>query len=81
MATGTAAPQTKPASLPPSEQARYIDAQLKKTEGYVKMVDWLTSLAVLAIGISIYLLLFALLDHWVFAGGWAPGAGCSPGSA
>ncbi|MEX1223622.1 MAG: hypothetical protein WEA31_03660, partial [Pirellulales bacterium] len=69
MATGTTTSGGAAGLAQQSEQARYIEGQLKKTETYVKMVDWLTSLAVLAIGVAVYLLLFALLDHWVFVGG------------
>ena len=56
------------------EYDRYIDAQLRKTRGYVRSVDVTSALLSLAVAWLGYLFVVALADHWVIAGGlgfWA----------
>ncbi len=47
----------------------FIDAQLRKTRSHVRSVDIATSLMVLAAGTLAYILLAAVFDHWIVAGG------------
>jgi hypothetical protein len=77
MAAGTTSPETSPARQGPADpfgsQAiaydRYIETQLHRTRRQVKGVDFSTSTIVLVVASLIYLMLVALLDHWVVKGG------------
>ncbi|MCE9607966.1 MAG: hypothetical protein K8U03_24030 [Planctomycetia bacterium] len=51
------------------EYQAYIDGQLRKTRSRVKWVDLGSSLTLLAIGVLAYLLVAAVIDHWVVPGG------------
>jgi hypothetical protein len=51
------------------EYQTYIDGQLKKTRSRVKWVDFWTSATTLGIGVLAYLLVAALIDHWIVPGG------------
>ena len=51
------------------EYQQYIDGQLHKTRARVKWVDFWTSLVLLGIGVLGYLLVAALIDHWIIPGG------------
>lgn len=51
------------------EYQQYIDGQLRKTRARVKWVDFWTSLVLLGIGVLGYLLVAALIDHWIIPGG------------
>ena len=66
MATGTA-----PAVLPPplptekSPHERIIRRQLGRTSFHVRLVDLTSSLALLVVGVLVFLLLVAVVDHWI----------------
>ncbi len=47
----------------------FIDAQLRKTRSHVRSVDIATSVMVLVAGTLAYILLAAVFDHWIVAGG------------
>lgn len=47
----------------------YIDSQLRKTRGHVRSVDLTGSLMALVAGTLGFILLAALVDHWVISGG------------
>lgn len=77
MATGTAnhgSPQPQPARDPRRtgrvvEYQQYIDTQLGRTRRRVKWVDLWTALTTLAVGFVAYLLVAAVVDHWIVPGG------------
>ena len=77
MATGTAqhgSPQPHPVRDTRRngrvvEYQQYIDAQLGRTRRRVKWVDLWTALTTLAVGFTAYLLLAAVIDHWIVPGG------------
>lgn len=77
MATGTAkhgSPQPQPAREPRRngrvvEYQQYIDTQLGRTRRRVKWVDLWTGLTMLAVGFVAYLLVAAVIDHWIVPGG------------
>lgn len=48
---------------------RYIESQIHRTRRQVKGVDLSTSLMVLAVGTLVYLMLVAMIDHWLVSGG------------
>src|SRR4029453_11990340 len=66
MATGTIPPTTAP---PPTAQMRdrerVIHRQLGRTSFHVRLVDLASSLAILLVGVLAFILLVALVDHWV----------------
>jgi len=64
MATGTVK-STVPV-VPPREAERFIERQLGKTRRRVRMVDLAAALMSLAAGLLGYLLLLAVVDHWLF---------------
>jgi hypothetical protein len=67
MATGTA----KTASPPPASKAdRFIEEQLGKTRLQVRIVDLVSSLMALAAAVLTYLIVLAVVDHWLFAFTW-----------
>ncbi|HET6881422.1 MAG TPA: hypothetical protein VFI31_14765, partial [Pirellulales bacterium] len=76
MAAGTSLPET---SRRPSDSDgfraqviqydRYIESQLHRTRRQVKGVDLASSLMLLTVASLVYLMLVALIDHWVVAGG------------
>jgi hypothetical protein len=77
MAAGTSAP-TPPSPAPDAplprsgkfiEYDRYIESQLRKTRRQVKAIDLAASLMLLAAGSMFYLMLAALADQWLVAGG------------
>jgi len=77
MAIGTAQPG--PSSPPPARDPRrggrvveyqqYIDDQLGRTRRRVMWVDLWTALTTLAVGFTAYLLVSAVIDHWIVPGG------------
>ncbi|HWB08431.1 MAG TPA: hypothetical protein VG826_04375 [Pirellulales bacterium] len=77
MAAGTTSPETSPARQgladPFGSQViaydRYIETQLHRTRRQVKGVDFSTSMMLLVVTSLVYLMLVALLDHWVVKGG------------
>jgi hypothetical protein len=69
MATGTAPstvlPPPPPATDQQREHERIIHRQLDRTRLYVRLVDLTGSLIGLAIGVIGFLLVVALIDHWI----------------
>ncbi|MGC3966571.1 MAG: hypothetical protein QM775_04135 [Pirellulales bacterium] len=51
------------------EYQTYIEGQLQKTRSRVKWVDFWTGATLLGIGVLAYLLVAALVDHWIVPGG------------
>ena len=49
----------------------YINAKIESTRRLVKFVDFATALVELTVGVLIFLLLYALLEHWVVRGGFS----------
>lgn len=49
----------------------YIDRQVETTRRVVKVVDLATSLVVLAAGVLIFLLVAAVVEHWIRPGGFS----------
>ncbi len=47
----------------------FIDYQVRRTRSGIRSTDLLTSLVVLALAVTSYLLAFVVVDHWVVAGG------------
>ncbi|NUQ60895.1 MAG: hypothetical protein HUU20_00290, partial [Pirellulales bacterium] len=73
MSSGPAPPAPPPIE-PRSRQERdeyetYIEQRLSRTQRQVKVVDIAAGLLALATGSLVYLLIAALLDHWLIAGG------------
>ncbi len=54
---------------PPTECEVVIEQRLRQTQRQVKGVDIAAGLVALAIGVLLYLLAAALVDHWLIAGG------------
>jgi hypothetical protein len=50
---------------------QYIDTQIQNTRRAVKAVDWATSLVELVIGVLLFLLAAAVIDHWIIPGGFS----------
>jgi hypothetical protein len=77
MAAGTTSPETSPARQGAADAFgsqviaydRYIETQLHRTRRQVKGVDLSTSIMLLVVASLVYLMLVALLDHWVVTGG------------
>ncbi len=59
-------------SAPPT--ANLVDQQIQRTRRSLKIVDASTGLIALTIGVLVYLLAVAALEHWVLAHGWSPAA-------
>jgi hypothetical protein len=49
----------------------YIDQQVESTRRVVKIVDLATSLVVLSAGVLAYLLVVAMVEHWLVPGGFS----------
>jgi len=72
MSSGTATPPVPISEVPVvplSECEVVIDDRLRKTQRHVKGVDVAEGLVTLAVGILAYLLVAALIDHWLVEGG------------
>src|SRR5487761_1078652 len=77
MAAGTSSPETLQTRQGPPDAFgnqiidydRYIETQLHRTRRQVKGVDLAASLMLLLVASLVYLMLVALLDHWVVTGG------------
>lgn len=77
MAAGTSTPASStPRPAAPDgvdgklvEFDHYIESQIHRTRRQVKGVDLSTALMVLAVGTLVYLMLVALVDHWLVSGG------------
>jgi hypothetical protein len=65
----TIAPPTKPLNPALVDSEHYIDAQIKRTRRALKLVDLAAGVITLAIGLLGFVLLAAVLDHWVVPGG------------
>lgn len=59
---------------PTRSEERYVDEQIRRTRRALKLVDLTAGLLTLLIGTLVYLLVMALLEHWVVPGGWSPTA-------
>ena len=66
-------PEPTPLDAPPSEQ-RYVDEQIRRTRRALKLVDLTAGMLTLVVGVLLYLLMAAVLEHWVVPGGWSPTA-------
>jgi collagen type III alpha len=72
--TNVAPPLPAPSRGRLVEYDEFIEAQLRKTRGQVRMVDLAGALMTLMAGGLLFLLAAALVDHWVVRGGMAPWA-------
>ncbi|MDY0170955.1 MAG: hypothetical protein RBS80_30730, partial [Thermoguttaceae bacterium] len=68
MATPVAPAPVAPAA-PPTPAETVIDQRLRQARRHVRGIDLAAGLLWLTIGLLAYLLVFALLDHWVVTGG------------
>lgn len=73
MSSGTTIPPPllpeTPVAARPSECETVIDQRLRETQRHVRGVDIAVGLITMAIGVLSYLLLVALIDHWLIVGG------------
>jgi len=73
VATGTAPRESGPAKRKPTgkfvDYEKFIDGQLRKTRGQVKVVEIAHGLMILTVGTIAFFLIAAVLDHWVVGGG------------
>jgi len=69
MASVTEQPQSE---HPPAERGaeQLVDRQIRSTRRALKLVDLSAGLITLAIGVLVFLLTVAVLEHWVVPGGW-----------
>ena len=68
MATGTAQPARPNPS--PTDTERFIEQQLTKTRFQVRVVDLASALMALTAAVFLYILVFAVVDHWVMPMAW-----------
>ena len=54
------------------DNQRFVDQRIKRTSRALKLVDLGAALITLVIGLVLYLLAAAALEHWVVPGGWGP---------
>ena len=59
---------------PARSEERYVDEQIRRTRRALKMVDLSAGMITLVVGVLSYLLVAAMLEHWVVPGGWSPTA-------
>ncbi len=59
---------------PARSEERYVDEQIRRTRRALKMVDLTAGMLTLVVGVLVYLLATAVLEHWVVPGGWSPTA-------
>src|SRR5262245_43303092 len=57
-----------PREAEPSQEG-YIDTQIHRTRRALKVVDFAAAVITLVIGVLAYLLLLAVVEHWVVPGG------------
>src|SRR5215207_1185096 len=60
---------SKPINPALVDSEHYIDEQIRRTRRTLKLVDLAAGLITLAIGLLGFVLLAAVLDHWVVPGG------------
>jgi collagen type III alpha len=60
---------TAPANTTKSGQL--VDDHIRRTRRSLKIVDLLSGIITLTIGLLLYLLMAALLEHWLIPGGWS----------
>ncbi len=65
----TIAPPSKPLNPALVDSEHYIDDQIRRTRRSLKLVDLAAGLITLTIGLLAFVLLAAVLDHWVVPGG------------
>ena len=61
---------------PPSDRTGelLVDQHIGRTRRALKFVDFTAGMITLLIGVLVYLLTMAVLEHWVIPGGWSEGA-------
>ncbi|MBN1853543.1 MAG: hypothetical protein JW829_12500, partial [Pirellulales bacterium] len=72
MATGSLLPpqqMTRHSPVAVIEYDRYIDQQIRRTSWQVKLVDLVSRLLTIGVGLLSVLLLAAIVEHWVIPGG------------
>jgi len=73
--TDTQTTRSRPAGLPPTvtrggeTSEQYVESQISRARWYVKLVDVSAGLMLLAIGTLVFVLVAALLDHWILPSG------------
>ncbi len=66
--------KTPPDSPPkPAERTGepLVDQHIRRTRSALKLVDFIAGFITLAIGVLVFLLVVAVLEHWVLPGGWS----------
>ncbi len=66
-------PPKDPAGETPSKGELLVDEQIRRTRRALKIVDLAAGMISLVIGVLVFLLTAAALDHWVIPGGWGTG--------
>jgi hypothetical protein len=70
MTSGTATPNQRAEAQPlPTQAEGYIEHRIQQTRRHVKGVDIAQGLMTLAVGLLAYLLVAAVIDHWLVPGG------------
>jgi len=72
-ATESRPPVPPPPPASPAE-GQLVNAQIQRTRRALKMVDLSTGIITLIIGVLAYVLVLAVLEHWIIPGGWSGGA-------
>ena len=70
MATGTA-PSKKPGTESDGQSSQFIDQRIDKTRNQLRLHDVVYGLLLILIGALAFLIVMALIDHWVIALGHA----------
>ncbi len=71
MASVTEKPQPDSPPLPAQRaEERLVDQHIRRTRRALKLVDFTAGMITLTIGVLAYLLMMAVLEHWVIPGGW-----------
>jgi len=64
-------PRPAPAAGGARADERLVDEQIKRTRRALKVVDLTAGMITLVIGVIMFLLAAAVLEHWVIPGGWS----------
>jgi len=70
--TTSPTPDARRQAAASDDYERFIERQIRRTRGQVKLVDLFTRLLVLVCGVLGLLFLLALADHWLLSGGLGP---------
>ncbi|NOY43090.1 MAG: hypothetical protein GXP26_14805 [Planctomycetes bacterium] len=73
MASATEPKRPAPQAATPAEE-QLVNAQIERTRRALKWVDLASGLITLVIGVLAFVLVVAILEHWVIPGGWSGGA-------